>query len=169
MGPRASVDRLKVLFLSCGGLGFAPVAPEVLATLAGAGLALALGLSDHYLLWAVVVGVLIYAGARSLGTWCEEQSGRRDPGYFVIGEALGYLVSVLWVTGPSLLTLVVAFFLVRLFSVLALPPVPRLKLVPGADGILLGKLASGLWGLALLTLGRFLFPELPWIVAPVAV
>ena len=163
------MDRLKVLFLSCGGLGFAPVAPEVLATLAGAAIALALGLSDHYLLWALVVGVLIYAGARGLGTWCEAQSGRRDPSYFVVGEALGYLVSVLWVSGPSPMTLVVAFFLVRLFNVLALPPVRQLNLIAGADGLLLGKLAAGLWGLALLTLGRLLFPELPWIVAPEAV
>jgi phosphatidylglycerophosphatase A len=68
-------------------------------------------------------------------------------------------VTVAWVTGPSYLTLVVAFVLFRFFDVLKPPPLRRLEALGGGDGILLDDVGAGVYGLLLLSIARLLLPE----------
>ncbi len=74
-------------------------------------------------------------------------------------EVIGYLVTVLWIRGPSLLALVVAFFVFRLLDIVKPPPARRLEALGGGDGILLDDVMAGIYGLIVMTLCRFLFLE----------
>jgi phosphatidylglycerophosphatase A len=153
------VNRLKLGIVTCGFLGLAPVAPGTFGTLGGVLLAWGMSGLEHYLLWTIVACVLLYAVGRALAPWAEAYAGGKDPGFFVLDEVIGFLVTVAWTGGPSYLTLVVGFILFRFFDVLKPPPVRRLEALGGGDGILLDDVAAGVYGLVVLTVARVLFPD----------
>ena len=105
--------------------------------------------------WVLLACLATYLVGRMLAPWAERESGK-DPQTFVLDEVLGYLITVAWVRGPSLVTLVVGFALFRLFDVLKPGPVRRMERFPGGDGILLDDLVAGLLALIVLTAARFL-------------
>lgn len=148
------MDRLKLAVVSCGFLGCSPVAPGTVGTLGGVLLAWALRGTQHYLVWTLVACVAIYLTGRALAAWAVERAGE-DPGFFVLDEVIGYLLTVAWVRGPSTLTLVVGFAVFRFFDVLKPGPVRRLETIPGGDGILLDDVAAGLLGLAVMAIARW--------------
>jgi len=149
------VNRLKLGVISFGYLGCAPVAPGTVGTLGGVLLAWLLAPTELYLLWVLLACAATYLVGRMLAPWAERESGK-DPQVFVLDEVLGYLITVAWVRGPSLVTLVVGFALFRFFDVLKPGPVRRMERFPGGDGILLDDLVAGLLGLVVLTAARLL-------------
>ena len=149
------MNRLKLGIISFGYLGCSPVAPGTVGTLGGVLLAWLLAPTENYLLWVLLACAATYLVGRMLAPWAERESGK-DPQTFVLDEVLGYLITVAWVRGPSLVTLVVGFALFRLFDVLKPGPVRRMERFPGGDGILLDDLVAGLLALAVLTAARFL-------------
>jgi phosphatidylglycerophosphatase A len=157
------MDRLKLALVSFGFLGCAPVAPGTFGTLGGVLIAWLLAPLDHFPLWAALACVVLYAVSLPLGSWAERYAGRKDPGIFVVDEVIGYLVTVAWMRGPSLLALAVAFFVFRFFDVVKPPPARRLERLGGGHGILLDDVAAGVWGfLAVMLPARLLFPDLAW-------
>ena len=122
-------------------------------------LAWALSYTDNFLLWSLVACAVIYVVGRSLGDWSEQYAGKKDPGIFVLDEVLGYMVTVLWTGGPTLLTLTVAFFVFRFFDIFKPPPARRLEALGGGDGILLDDVIAGLYGLAVLAICRLVLLE----------
>jgi phosphatidylglycerophosphatase A len=156
------VNRFKLFLVSAGFLGCSPWAPGTVGTLGGVALAWALSGTSRYLLWTVLACAVIYAVGRSLGPWSERHAGGKDPGFFVLDEVLGYLVTVAWTSGPSPLTLVVGFFVFRFFDIFKPGPARRLERVPGGDGILLDDLVAGLYGFVLVLLPARLLLDLPW-------
>lgn len=159
------MNRLKLFVVSFGFLGLSPFAPGTAGTLGGVALAWLLGRTENYLLWTVCVCVLLYAVGRSLGAWSERYAGGKDPGFFVVDEVIGYLITCAWTQGPSPLALTVAFFLFRFLDVVKPPPARALERMGGGDGILLDDVMAGLYGLALMAGLRFLLlsPE-DWVV-----
>jgi phosphatidylglycerophosphatase A len=159
------VNRLKLAFVSFGFLGLSPFAPGTAGTLGGVLLAWLLGRTQHYLFWSVVACAVLYAGGRALGEWSERYAGKKDPGFFVVDEVIGYLVTCLWTQGPSPLALVVAFFLFRFLDVVKPQPARTLERMGGGDGILLDDVMAGLYGLAIMALLRLyvLTPE-SWVL-----
>jgi phosphatidylglycerophosphatase A len=155
------LNTLKLAFVSFGFLGCSPFAPGTVGTLGGVAVAWALAGTRNYLLWSLLACAVLYAIGRSLGTWAEQYAGRKDPGIFVVDEVIGYLVTIAWVRGPSVVALVVAFFVFRFFDILKPPLARRLEGVPGGDGILLDDVVAGLYGLGVMALARWLIP-LPW-------
>ena len=149
------MDRLRLGVISFGFLGCSPVAPGTVGTLGGVLLAWLLADTERYLLWVLLACVAIYLVGRALAPWAERESGK-DPQTFVLDEVLGYLITVAWVKGPSLVTLVVGFALFRFFDVVKPGPVRRMERFPGGDGILLDDLVAGLLSLIVLTAARFL-------------
>lgn len=149
------MNRLKLGVISFGYLGCAPVAPGTVGTLGGVLLAWLLAPTELYLLWVLLACAATYLVGRMLAPWAERESGK-DPQVFVLDEVLGYLITVAWVRGPSLVTLVVGFALFRFFDVLKPGPVRRMERFPGGDGILLDDLVAGLLGLVVLTAARLL-------------
>jgi len=151
------VNRLKLGIVSAGFLGLSPFAPGTAGTLGGVVIALALARTESFALWTALACVVVYAVGRSLGEWSERYAGKKDPGFFVLDEVVGYLITVLWIRGPSVLALTVAFFVFRFFDVLKPPPARRMERIGGGDGILLDDVVAGLYGLAVMAVLRLAF------------
>ena len=156
------MNTLRLAIVSCLFLGCSPFAPGTVGTLGGVAIAWLLRNQEPYLLWIMVSAALLYLVGRSLAAWAEDRAGK-DPGIFVLDEVIGYLLTVLWFQGPSLTTLVVAFFVFRFFDILKPPLARRAESLPGGDGILLDDVVAGLHGLVLVMLpARLLLPDLGW-------
>jgi phosphatidylglycerophosphatase A len=160
------VNKLKLGIVSCGYLGLSPFAPGTVGTLGGVAIAWALaGSGTRFALFALIASAAIYAVGRALGEWSERYAGKKDPGFFVLDEVIGYLVTCIWTAGPSLLTLTVAFFVFRFFDIVKPPPARRMEALGGGDGILLDDVVAGIYGLLLMAALRLLLPDLPWVAA----
>ena len=156
-------NTLRMAFVSFGFLGCAPFAPGTVGTLGGVLLAWLLARTDNFALWSLVVCGILYVIGRSLGDWSEKHAGGKDPGFFVLDEVIGYLITVAWVDGPSLLTLAVGFVVFRFFDIVKPPPVRNVERIGGGDGILLDDVVAGLYGLLLIMLpARLLLTDVAW-------
>jgi phosphatidylglycerophosphatase A len=157
------LNKLRLFIVSCGFLGCSPFAPGTVGTLGGVAIAWALiGTGTWFPVWALLISAVLYAVGRPLGDWAEQYAGKKDPGIFVLDEVIGYLVTILWIDEPSLMTLVVAFFVFRFFDVLKPPLARRAESLPGGDGILLDDVVAGLHGLVLMIAARLVLPDLGW-------
>ena len=157
------MNRLKLGIVSCGFLGCAPIAPGTFGTLGGVAIAWAFRSSEYYLPWVLTIAALLYLIGRSLGAWSEAHAERKDPQFFVLDEVIGYLITVAWIQGPSLIALVVAFFAFRFFDIVKPPPVRTMERFGGGDGILLDDVVAGLYGLFVVMLpARLLLTDVVW-------
>jgi phosphatidylglycerophosphatase A len=158
------VNRLKLGLVSCGYLGLAPVAPGTFGTLGGVAIAACLVLAGAtpFAAWALGIALAVYAVGWALAPWAEAYAGRKDPGIFVLDEVVGYLVTVAIVPRPGWLTLVVGFFVFRLFDVLKPWPARALERIRGGHGIILDDVAAGLYGCLVLWAAGALLPGAPW-------
>jgi phosphatidylglycerophosphatase A len=157
------MNKLKLAIVSCGFLGCSPFAPGTAGTLGGVAIAWLLSGTELFPLWTLLVAAGLYALTQPLGTWAEKYAGKKDPGIFVMDEVIGYLITVLWFKGPSLLALVVAFFVFRFFDILKPPPARAMERIPGGHGILLDDVVAGAWGLLVVMLpARLLLDRLHW-------
>jgi phosphatidylglycerophosphatase A len=156
------MNSVRLFLVSCGFLGLSPWIPGTVGTLGGVLLAWALSGSEAYLAWTLGLAVLLYLVGRALGPWAEARAAGKDPGFFVLDEVIGYLITVAWVRGPSLLTLALGFFVFRFFDVVKPPLARRAERLPGGDGILLDDVVAGLYGLALVMAPARLLIDLPW-------
>ncbi|MCH2104469.1 MAG: phosphatidylglycerophosphatase A [Planctomycetes bacterium] len=155
------MNKLRLAIVSFGFLGCSPFAPGTVGTLGGVAIAYALmGTGTWFPVWVLVIAAALYALGRPLGAWAEQYAGKKDPGIYVIDEVIGYLITVLWIDAPSLMALVVAFFVFRFFDVLKPPLARRAESLPGGDGILLDDVVAGLHGLVLMVAARFVLPGL---------
>lgn len=158
------MNKLRLGLSTCGFLGLIPVAPGTFGTLGGVAIAWGLARTDYFLLWVLLAAGAIYLLGRSLGSWAEEYAGAKDPGFFVLDEVVGYLVTVAWIGGPSPLALLLAFCAFRFFDVVKPPPVRNIERVGGGDGIMLDDVAAGVYGLVLVMAPARLLIDAPWSV-----
>jgi phosphatidylglycerophosphatase A len=121
------LNKLKLAIVSFGFLGCSPFAPGTFGTLGGVAIAWLLAKTPWFPLWALLACAVLYAISAPLGAWAERYAGKKDPGIFVVDEVIGYLITVLWTGGPSLLALVVAFFVFRFFDIVKPPPARRME------------------------------------------
>lgn len=150
------MNRLRLGIVTCGFLGCSPYAPGTVGTLGGVALAFGLGYTRPFLVWLIVAAVVVYLIGRSLADWAESYAGKKDPGFFVLDEVVGYLVTIAWITPPSPLTLVLGFCAFRFFDIFKPKPARKLEALGGGDGILLDDVVAGLYGLAVMTIARLL-------------
>lgn len=158
------MNKLKLGIVSCCFLGCSPFAPGTVGTLGGVAIAWALRGTQWYLAWSLLAAALLYLVGRSLGEWSEQYAGEKDPGIFVLDEVIGYLITVAWCAGPSLLTLVAGFFVFRFFDVFKPGPARRMERIPGGDGILLDDVVAGLIGLVFVMVPLRLLVDVAWTV-----
>ncbi len=156
------MNRLKLAVVSCGFLGLSPFAPGTVGTLGGVAIAFALRNVPYFPVWIGVVCVALYTLSQPLGAWAERYAGKKDPGIFVMDEVIGYLITVAWVAGPSVLALTVAFFVFRFFDIVKPPPARAMERIGGGHGILLDDVFAGLWGLIAVMIPMRLLLDLPW-------
>lgn len=152
-----SSERSARLIASVFGCGYAPWAPGTV----GAGVALLSALLlDRYSASGKWSLALITVLALPVAVWSSQvaaaSSGRKDPGFIVIDEAIGQWVTLLGATWSHPLSWVAAFGLFRLFDILKPPPCRRLERWPGGWGIVADDVVAGLYA-ALVLLGAGCF------------
>lgn len=156
------MDRLKLGLATSGFLGLVPVAPGTFGTLGGVAIAWALAPTEWFGLWVLLAAAGVYLLGRALGDWAEARAGRKDPGWFVLDEVVGYLVTVAWTAGPSPLALLTAFCAFRFFDIAKPPPVRRFERIGGGDGIMLDDVVAGIYGWLLVMLPLRIWVDAPW-------
>lgn len=156
------MNRLKLAVVSFGFLGCSPFAPGTVGTLGGVLIAYLLKDAPYFPVWVLLACAILYAVSLPLGGWAEQYAGRKDPGIFVVDEVIGYLITIAWTTGPSLLALAIAFFVFRFFDIVKPPPARGMEKIRGGHGILLDDVFAGLWGLCAVMIPARLLLDLPW-------
>lgn len=151
------MNALRLFLISAGFLGCSPVAPGTFGTLTGVLLALALRSLGQGAPATLGLIVALYLLGRALAPWAEARYGK-DPGCFVLDEVIGFLITVLWTSPPSVYALAAGFLLFRAFDIWKPGPVRALERVGGGDGILLDDVAAGLLALLVMALLRTFFP-----------
>ena len=153
--------RLPVLVATFFGIGFSPVAPGTVGSLAALPLAFAL------LHMKVVPAALIVISLYFLGLWSanhlEKVSGQHDAQIIVIDEVVGLCVSALllgwWFLGavdPYLL-LLLSFLSFRLFDVVKPWPIGWIdRTVGGGVGVMIDDLVAALVGVLVVASGYYI-------------
>ena len=115
--------RLALLISTCGYVGYAPVAPGTFGSAAGLAVLYLVRLSGSTYVELGVIAALFVAGIWS-GSQTEQHSGREDPGYVVIDEVVGMLIT-LFLVPMTLPAVLVAFLIFRVLDILKPFPARR--------------------------------------------
>jgi phosphatidylglycerophosphatase A len=134
------------------------VAPGTAGTLVAVPFAWALAQLPP-LLHLLLLALAVPAAAAVCGR-AARLDARKDPGWIVLDEMVGFWVAVALLP-PRPMTLAVGFALFRLFDIVKPPPAGWIdRNLPGGWGILLDDVAAGLW--TRLVLGVLLWLSGPW-------
>jgi len=142
-------DRICEWFATCCYVGYLPFAPGTWASL----LAGALLYFFHFFHSPAVILFFALAGGAAAES---ARGGLADPGYVVIDEFVGVLVTM---AGHSLtlLNLSIGFILFRAFDILKPYPVKKVERLPGACGIIADDVLAGVFAsVVLFVVGRLI-------------
>ncbi len=160
---RGPGDWARLLILSFGGLGLAPIASGTFGTLGGIVLAVpAVYLPVlPYWVWLLLLSLLCLALGVALGPWAEAFFGLKDPGAIVIDEVAGYLITVMvFALGTGRILdwkgHLAAFLLFRVADILKPPPGRQLEILPGGWGVMLDDMAVAIYSGGALLAGGLL-------------
>jgi len=147
------------IFVATGGYaGYAPVAPGTVGSALGLLLLAAIRYANVPFL---EVGVL--AGVVVLGVWAsgvgERHAGREDPGFVVIDEVAGMLLTMI-ATPLTWPTAIVGFLAFRVFDILKPFPVSSAERLPGGTGIMADDLVAAIYAFLTLRLAIWAVPAL---------
>ncbi|HEY6292649.1 MAG TPA: phosphatidylglycerophosphatase A [Terriglobia bacterium] len=147
---------LAVWIATCGGLGYFPIGPGSVGAALGAALVVALGRLPVATIRVSVLVALAAAAIFGAGVWAatgaESYFDRKDPGYVVIDEVVGQMVTLLPFPRPGWKGVAAAYLLFRALDVVKPFPARRLEHLPGGWGIMLDDVAAGLWSLVAFSL-----------------
>jgi phosphatidylglycerophosphatase A len=105
--------------------------------------------------WVIPVAVVVSIAITLLGippsTVVACESGRKDPGFVVIDEVAGQMITLIAVP-LHWKYLLAGFILFRSFDIVKPFPLRRLERLPGGTGIMLDDVGAGLYALVLLQL-----------------
>lgn len=131
-------------------IGRIPIAPGTFASLATTVLVYYIApyrLSPFYIQIATIAFIFILGIPAS--SIAEKHFNKKDPGFCVIDEVVGQMISLLLI--PYNISLYIAgFFLFRFFDILKPFPIRRLEKIPGGLGIMVDDIMAALYSLALL-------------------
>lgn len=148
--------RRLILFLSSNaGLGYAPMAPGTVGTLAA--------IPVFYLTaaWPWWLQVVTFSALLCLSCWVADAAGQiygvADDGRIVIDELVGYLVTVAFLPWSWPVALL-GFFWFRLFDIIKPPPARWFdQNLKHGVGVVLDDVAAGIYGAIALRLTLWLF------------
>lgn len=136
--------RLAVFVCTFGYIGYAPVAPGTIGSIAGLAVYFALrSTGAGPLADALVIAVLFGLGVWS-GTHAERYFGGTDPGPGVIDEVVGMLIT-LFLIPPTAAMIVLGFFVFRALDVLKPYPANRLERLHGGLGMMADDAMSAVY------------------------
>ena len=99
----------------------------------------------------IVLAVVITLVGIPASTLVARASAKKDPGFVVIDEVAGQLIS-LFAVPLAWKTFLGGFILFRVFDILKPPPVRQLEQFPEGTGIVLDDVAAGIYALAVMQL-----------------
>ena len=141
---------LILVFSSNFGLGYFPIAPGTVGTLAGIPAFFLLALLQPFWRGAVLLALLLFS------FWVAEKAGKiygvADDKRIVVDELVGYLVSVAWLpfSWPAAAA---GFVLFRLFDILKPPPASWFdQNLKNGFGVVLDDVMAGVYSAAVLYL-----------------
>jgi phosphatidylglycerophosphatase A len=142
---------------TCFGVGYVPVAPGTVGSLAGLVLWIAL---PHAIRVQAAVIVVVFAGGAWASGLAEQHFRATDPAPVVIDEVMGMLVT-LFMNPVGWLGAIAAFFLFRFFDVIKPYPADRLERLAGGVGVMADDFMAAIYAnvalRAMLALGRWIW------------
>jgi phosphatidylglycerophosphatase A len=137
--------RLAVLVCTFGYIGYAPVAPGTIGSLAGLALYGAMRwMGAGPVADTLLIAVLFVAGVWS-GTHAERYFGGTDPGPGVIDEVVGMLMTLYLIPGGWDVA-IIGFFIFRILDVLKPFPADRLERLHGGLGMMADDAMAAVYG-----------------------
>jgi phosphatidylglycerophosphatase A len=139
------MTRLAVFICTFGYVGYFPVAPGTIGSLAGLVVYALLRLSGAPPLVDLAFILILFAAGVWSGTHAERHFGTTDPGPGVIDEVVGMLIT-LWmqpVSGPVALA---GFIVFRVFDVVKPWPASRLERLHGGLGMMADDAMAAVYG-----------------------
>ncbi len=148
-----NVERKIISALVTGmGVGYFPLIPGTMGTLAAIPLSLAVNRVAN---GSLILGLLTLASLVFLSVWLATQAEvifkQKDPAIVVIDEIAGFVVAN-FLAPPGILPLALAFVLFRIFDIGKTFPASKLAQVPGGAGIVLDDLVAGFYTFVILRL-----------------
>jgi len=137
------MKRLAVAIATSGGAGYFPFAPGTVGS--------AVGVVIYFLTRRLTPAsqVALLVGITLVGTWAShlaaQHFNKEDPGYVVIDEVAGQLVTLL-LLDVGLLGAAAGFFLFRVFDIIKPWPARKFEDLPGGLGIMADDLMAGVYG-----------------------
>jgi phosphatidylglycerophosphatase A len=138
------MDRTGLVLATCGGVGYAPVAPGTFGSVAGLFLFAAVRSAGSAVVEALAIAALFGLGLWSAGV-AERRLGRTDPGPIVLDEVVGMLITLALL--PVNVTGALAGLLVfRALDVVKPWPAASMERLPGGLGVMADDAVAGLYG-----------------------
>ena len=134
-------NRLCTMIASVFYIGYLPVAPGTLGSLAA--LALYYFICNNTIIMSVFILIAIILGFMTAGK-VEKLFGEKDPGEIIIDEFAGMLIS-LYRMPPTMGYVVTGFLLFRFFDIVKPRPIRNLEKLKGSLGIMSDDLVAGVY------------------------
>jgi len=150
--------RLAVLLATFGYVGHFPIAPGTAGSVAGLVLFAALRFAGSPALELAVIVVLFAAGCWA-GSVAERHYGRTDPGFVVLDEVVGMLLTLVLIP-VSWSGALIGFFLFRGFDIVKPFPARQCERLHGGLGIMADDAVAGIYGNLALRLVLYAVPAL---------
>lgn len=129
---------LSKTIVSLFGIGYFPGFPGTIASLVVASAAFALAsFIDINWLWDVEVFLFLLLLGLIPGTQLVKNQGIKDPSWFVMDEAAGMWLSMLFIPKDNIWLVIVAFATFRVFDIWKPWLIREAEKIPGATGIML--------------------------------
>ena len=158
----SALDRAAYLIATGAGVGFAPVAPGTFGAIEALAIFIATsawmaGNTRAHLLLLISLNLVLFA----VGVWSATRACRiselEDPSQVVIDEVSGQLIALTPVAlAPSVLGVIIAFVLFRLFDIFKPYPIRKLERLRAGWGVMSDDGLAGLYAAALVGLALWL-------------
>lgn len=134
-------------------LGHSPLMPGTMGSLGG--LIVYVLVKNNEILYGFSILFLFMLGVIFAGE-AEKIYKRKDPRMIVIDEACGMLLALFFVPA-SMFSVILGFFLFRIFDILKPPPAKRVEKLTGALGIMFDDIIAAIYTNAILQIVTRLF------------
>jgi phosphatidylglycerophosphatase A len=148
--------RLALALATCGGVGYAPVAPGTFGSAAGVVLFYAVRSTGSAAVEIGTIVVLLAIGVWSAGA-AERHFGAVDPGPVVIDEVAGMLITLAFIP-VNAAGAVAGFFVFRALDIVKPWPAARLEAWPGGRGVMADDVMAALYGNVLMRAAVAILP-----------
>ena len=107
--------KIEVIFLSFFGIGFIPVAPGTMGSFVTLPILYCIALYNIPIIFLIPFLIILIVGTCFVTEHYQKLNNIKDPGWIVIDEVIGMIITWLFYPSTSLLNLAIAFIYFRIF------------------------------------------------------